>query len=124
MPGHDLAHEPGLGEQCYYRLGEMPMPVRPNSSAQPLFGPKRSRDGPAASHFVDSPSAAPPSKKVRENEIEIQTAETNGTLEKRDNDWEEFCAKFDENKEKVKHRDEWKRKFDELQIAFEEEESN
>ena len=29
-----------------YRLGEMPMPVRPNSSAQPLFGSKRSRDRP------------------------------------------------------------------------------
>ena len=32
-----------------YRLGEMPMPVHPSSSAQPLFGSKRSRDGPAPS---------------------------------------------------------------------------
>ena len=56
------------------------------------------------------------------NEIEIQTAETNETLEKRDKDWEELCANFEEYKEKAKDRDEWKRKYDELQIAFKEEE--
>ena len=56
------------------------------------------------------------------NEIEIQTAETSETLEKRDKDWEELCAKFDEYKEKAKDRDEWERKNDELHIAFEEEE--
>ena len=32
--GHDLAREPGLGEQRDYRLGEMPLPVRP---AQPFM---------------------------------------------------------------------------------------
>ena len=31
MSGHDLAREPGLGEQKDYRLGEMPMPVSPIS---------------------------------------------------------------------------------------------
>ena len=98
------------------------MPIRPSSSAQPLFGSKRSRDGPAPSHSVDSPTAAPPSKKVRMNEIEIQTAETSETLEKRDKDWRELCAKFDEYKEKTKDRDEWIKKYDELQIAFKEEE--
>ena len=68
-----------------------------------------------------SPTAAPPSKNVRMNEIEIQTAETSETLEKRDIDCKELCAKFDEYKEKAKDRDEWKRKYDELQIAFKEE---
>ena len=61
---------------------------------------------------------------MRMNEIEIQTAETNGTLEKKDKDWEEMCANFDDNKKKVKDREEWKRKYDALQIAFKEEESN
>ena len=44
MSGHDLAREPGLGEQRDHRLGEMPLPVRP---VQPLIEAKRSRDGPA-----------------------------------------------------------------------------
>ena len=43
MSGHDLAREPGLGEQKDHRLGEMPLTVRP---VQPLIGAKRSRDGP------------------------------------------------------------------------------
>ena len=73
---------------------------------------------------MDSPTAAPLSKNVRMNEIEIQTAETSETLEKRDKDWEELCAKFDEYKEKAKDRDEWKRKYDELQIAFKEDDIN
>ena len=50
MSGHELAREPGLGEQRGYRLGEMPVPIR---------------DGPALSHSVDSPTASPQSKKVR-----------------------------------------------------------
>ena len=73
MSGHDLAREPGLGEQTDHRLGEMPLPVQP---AQPLIGAKRQRDGPGPSHSVDSPTAAPPSKRVRVSEIEIQTSET------------------------------------------------
>ena len=40
MSGHDLAREPGLGEQRDHRLGEMPLPIPP---AQPLFGEKRQR---------------------------------------------------------------------------------
>ena len=56
------------------------------------------------------------------NEIEIQTTETSETLEKRDKDWEEMCARFDEYKEKAKKCDEWKRKYDELQITFKKEE--
>ena len=43
-------------------------------------------------------------------------------LKKKDKAWEELCAKFDEYKEKAKDRDQWKRKFDELQIASKEEE--
>ena len=57
---------------------------------------------------------------MRTNEIEIQTAETCETLEKRDKDWEVLCAKFDEYKEKAKDRHEWKKKYDKLQIAFKE----
>ena len=54
--GHDWAHEPGLGEQKDYRLGEVPIPVRLSSSAQPLFGSERSRDGLPPSLSVDSPT--------------------------------------------------------------------
>ena len=108
MSGRDLARDPGLGEQRNYRLGQIPMPIRPSSSAQPLFGSKRSRIGPAPSHSVDSPTAAPPSKKLRMNAIRIETADTSETIEKRDKDWE-MCAKFDEYKEKAKDRGEWKR---------------
>ena len=67
MPGHDLAREPGLGEQRDHRLGEIPLPVRP---VQPLIGAKRSRDAPGPSHSVDSPTAAPPLKRFRMNEME------------------------------------------------------
>ena len=81
MSGHDLAREPGLGEQRDHRLGEMPLPVQP---AQPLIGAKRQRDGPGPSHSVDSPTAAPPPKRVRVSEIEIQTSETIETLEKKE----------------------------------------
>ena len=105
MPGHDLACEPGLGEQRDYMMVEMPMPVRPCFSAQPLFGSKVSRNGPVPSHSMDSSSAAPPSKKVRLNEIEMQMAETSETLEKRLKDWEELCAKFDYYKEKANDSD-------------------
>ena len=42
MSGRDLAREPESGVHREYRLGEMLMPVRPNFSAQPLFGSKRS----------------------------------------------------------------------------------
>ena len=93
MSGHDLAREPGLGEQRDHRLGEMPLPVQP---AQPLIGAKRQRDGPGPSHSVDSPTAAPPLKKVRVSEIEIQTSETIETLEKKEKDQSELCAKLQE----------------------------
>ena len=62
MYGHDLAREPGLGEQRDHRLGEMPLPVQP---AQPPIGAKRLRDGPGPSHSVNSPTAAPPLKRMR-----------------------------------------------------------
>ena len=39
-----------------------------------------------------------------------------------DEDWEEMCVKFHEYKEKAKNCDEWKRKYDELQIVFKEDE--
>ena len=62
---------------------EMPLPVQP---LQLLVGAKRSCDRPSPSHSADSPTAAPPMKKVRMTEIQIQTAETSETLEKKDKD--------------------------------------
>ena len=55
------------------------------------------------------------------SEIEIQTAETSETLEKRGRDWQELCAKLDDYKKKAKNCDEWKRKYDELLITLKEE---
>ena len=103
MSGHDLAREPGLGEQRDHRLGEMPLPVQP---AQPLIGAKRQRDGPGPSHSVDSPTAAPPLKRVRVSEIEIQTSETIETLEKKERDQSELCAKLQEYRTIARERDE------------------
>ena len=98
MSGHDLAREPGLGEQRDHRRGEMPLPVQP---VQPLIGAKRLRDG-----SVDSPTAAPPLKRVRMNEIEIQTSETIETLEKKEKDQSELCAKLQEYRAIARERDE------------------
>ena len=119
MSEHDLAREPGLGEQRDHRLGEMPLPVQP---AQPLVGAKRLRDGPGPSHSVDSPTAAPPLKRVKVSEIEIQASETIETLEKKERDQNELCAKLQECSTISRERDEWKKKFEDLQIAYKEEE--
>ena len=93
MSGHDLAREPGLGEQRDHRLGDMPLHVQ---HVQPLIGAKRLRDEPGPSHSVDSQTAATPLKRVRMNEIEIQTSETIETLEKKQKDQSELCAKLQE----------------------------
>ena len=119
MSGHDLAREPGLGEQKDHRLGEMPLPIQP---AQPLIGAKRQRDGPGPSHSVDSPTAAPPPKRVRVSEIEIQTSETIETLEKKERDQSELCAKLQEYRAISRERDEWKKKYEDLQVAYKEDE--
>ena len=119
MSGHDLAREPRLGEQRDHRLGEMPLPVQP---AQPLIGAKRQRDGPGPSHSVDSPTAAPPPKRVRVSEIEIQTSETIETLEKKERDQSELCAKLQEYRAIARERDEWKKKYEDLQVAYKEDE--
>ena len=120
LSGHDLAREPGLGEQRYHRLGEMPLPVQP---AQPLIGAKRQRDGPGLSNSVDSPTAAPPPKRVRVSEIEIQTSETIETLEKKERDQSELCAKLQEYRAIARERDEWKKKYEGLQVAYKEDET-
>ena len=114
MSGHDLAREPGLGKQRDHRLGKLPLPVQP---VQPLIRAKRLRDGPGLSHSVDSLSAAPPLKRVRMNEIEIQTSETIETLEKKEKDQSELCAKLQEYRALARERDEWKKKFKDLQMA-------
>ena len=117
MSGHALAREPGLGEQRDHRLGEMPLSVQP---AQPLVGAKRLRDGPGPSHSVDSPTAAPPLKRVKVSEIEKQTSETIETFEKKERDQNELCAKLQEYRAISRERDEWKKKFEDLQIAYKE----
>ena len=119
MSGHDLFREPGLGEQRDHRLGEMPLPVWP---VQPHIGAKRSRDGPGPSHSTISPTAAPPPKKVRMSEMEFQTSETIETLDKKEKDWQDLRAKLGEYKAIARERDEWKKKYDELQMTFKEEE--
>ena len=119
MSGHDLAREPGLGEQRDHRLGEMPLPVQP---VQSLIGAKILRDGPSPSYSADSPTAAPPLKRLRMSEIEIQTSETIQTLEKKEKDQRELCAKLQEYRAIARERDEWKKKFEDMQIAFKEEE--
>ena len=117
MSGHDLAREPGLGEQRDRRLGEMLLPTQPG---QPLIGAKRLGNGPGPSHSVDSPTAAPPPKRVRVNEIEIQTPETIETLEKKERDQSELCAKLQEYRAIARERDEWKKKYEDLQLAYKE----
>ena len=119
MSGNDLAREPGLGEQRDHRLGEMPLPVQP---AQPLIGAKTLRDGPGPSHSVDSSTAAPPLKRVKVSEIEIQTSETIETLEKEESDQNQLCAKLQEYRAISRERDEWKKKIEDLQIIYQEEE--
>ena len=89
ISGHDLAREPGLAEQRDHRLGEMPLPTQP---AQPLIGAKRLQDGPGLSHSVDSPTAAPPLKRVRVSEIEIQTSDKIETLEKKEREMRASCV--------------------------------
>ena len=84
------------------------MPVRPpNSTAQSLFGSKRSRDGPGSSCFAEWSTAASSSKKVKLNEIKAATAETSENLQRRDKNWQELCAKLKEYKKKAKGRDHW-----------------
>ena len=119
--GHDLARESGMSEQRDYRLEEMPLAVQP---VQPLIGAKRSRDGLGPSHSADSPTAATPRKKVRTNQSQIQTVETSETLEKKDKHWKQLCTRLKELQEKAKNCDEWKRKYEELQILSKEEEIN
>ena len=55
------------------------------------------------------------------NEIEIQTSETIETLEKKEKHQRELCAKLQGNREIARERDEWKKKFEDMQIAFKEE---
>ena len=114
MSGHDLAREPGLGEQRDHRLGEMPLPVQP---AQPLIGAKRLCDGRGPSHSVDSPTAAPPLKRVKVSEIKIQTSESIETLEKKERDQNKLCPKLQEYRTISRESDEWKKKFEDLQVA-------
>ena len=106
MSGHHLAREPGLGDP----------------PAQPLIGAKRPRDGPGPSHSVDSPTAAPPPKRVRVSEIEIQTSETIETLEKTERDQSELCAKLQEYRAIAREKGEWKKKYEDLQVAYKEDE--
>ena len=95
----------------------MPLPVRP---VQPLIGAKRPRDGPGPSNSAHSPTPAPPLKRVRMSQMEIQTSETIETLEKNEKDRKELHAK--EYKAIARERDELNKKHDEMQITLKEEE--
>ena len=119
MSGHDMAREPGLGEQKDHRLGEMPLPIQP---AQLLIGAKRQRHGPGPSHSVDSPTVAPPPKRVRVSKIGIQTSETVETLVKKERDQSELCAKLQKYRAIARERDEWKKKYEDMQVAYKEDE--
>ena len=119
MFGHNLARDPGLGEERDHRLGEMPIPVRP---VQLLIGAKRSRDGPGPSHSADYATAAPPLKRVRMSEMKIQTSETIETLKENEKDHKELHANLEEYKAIARERDGWKKKYDEKQITLKEEE--
>ena len=104
MSDHDLAREPGLGERRDHRLGEMSLPVQP---VQPPIRAKRLRDGPDPSHSADSPTAAPPLKRVKINEMEIQISETVETLEKKEEkDHRELYTKLEEYRAIARERDE------------------
>ena len=94
-------------EQRDHRLGEMLLPFQP---ALPLMGAK-------ILHSVDSPTAAPPLKRVKVSEIEVQTSDTIETLEKKERDQTELCAKLQAIS---RERDEWKKTFADLQIAYKE----
>ena len=56
------------------------------------------------------------------SEIEIQTSETIETLEKKERDQNELCAKLQEYRTIARERDEWKKKFEDLQVAYKEDE--
>ena len=56
------------------------------------------------------------------SEIEIQTSETIETLEKKERDQSELCAKLQEYRAIARERDEWKKKFEDLQVAYKEDE--
>ena len=56
------------------------------------------------------------------SEIEIQTSETIETLEKKERDQSELCAKLQEYRTIARERDEWKKKFEDLQVAYKEDE--
>ena len=56
-------------------------------------------------HSVDSPTAAPPLKRVKVSEIEIQTSGTIETLEKKERDQNELCAKLQEYRTIYREKD-------------------
>ena len=60
-------------------------------------------------YSVDSPTAAPPLKRVRMNEKQIQTSETIETLEKKDKDQSDQCAKLQDYREKLEKETNGKR---------------
>ena len=74
MSGHNLAREPVLGEQRDYRLGEMPLPVRP---VEPLIGAKRSPDGPGRAGPITF-SKLPNSGSSNDKSQNERNSDTNG----------------------------------------------
>ena len=110
-----MAARGNVWQQRDHRLDEMPLPGRP---VQLLIGAKRSRDGPGPSHSADSQTAAPPQKRKKMSEMEIQTSETIETLEKKEKDQRELYAKLEEYKAIARGRDEWKKNYEDTRIAL------
>ena len=59
---------------------------------------------------------------MRVSEIEIQTSETIETLKKKEKDQSELCTKLQEYRAIARERDEWKKKYEDLQVAYKEDE--
>ena len=73
--------------------------------------------------FDEFSNSSSPLKKIRMSEKKIQTSETIQTLDKKEKDWHELRAKLEENKAMTRELDEWKKKYNELQITCKEEET-
>ena len=65
----------------------------------------------------EMPLPVPPLKRVRMNEIEIQTSDTIETLEKKEKDQRELCSKLQEYRAIAREIYEWKKKFEDMQRA-------
>ena len=118
MSGHNLAREPRLGEQRDHRLGEMPL----RSNLRSRSSERKDNVMGQACHIQSTLQQPLLLRRVRVSEIEIQTSETIETLEKKERDQSELSAKLQEYRAIARERDEWKKKYEDLQVAYKEDE--